>query len=103
MTREAKADEERSELTPTEGETSTGVNEQPPMIPRIQPANSKPEPSGETDILWGATAIGQAIGRSPRSTFHMLERGSLPARKVGRLWSASRSKLLAFVAGEAAQ
>ena len=52
------------------------------------------------DILWGPGAIGQVIGRSERATFHMLESGHLPARKVGRLWSASRRRLLAHLAGD---
>ncbi len=59
-----------------------------------------PTTSEAIDILWGAGAIGRAIGRSPRSTFHLLENGHLPAKKVGRLWSASRRRLLAHLAGE---
>jgi len=51
------------------------------------------------DIAWGAVEIGEVINRDPRATFHLLERGFLPARKVGKLWAASRRRLLAH-AGE---
>jgi hypothetical protein len=53
------------------------------------------------DLLWGAVEIGQAIGRSRRQTFHMLERGLLPARKVGGSWAASRRRLLEHLTGAA--
>ena len=48
-------------------------------------------------ILWGAVAIARTIGKTPRATFHMLERGVLPARKVGGQWTADRDALLAFL------
>ena len=51
-------------------------------------------------ILWGASAIAAAIGKSLNATFHLLEKGRLPARKVGRQWSADREVLRAFFAGE---
>jgi hypothetical protein len=39
------------------------------------------------DIVWGAEAIGQVIGRSARATFHMLENGRRhdvrPVRRAG--------------------
>jgi hypothetical protein len=53
-----------------------------------------------SDLLWGAEAIGAAIGRSPRAAFHMLEAGLLPAKRVGRRWVASREKLLRAVIGD---
>jgi hypothetical protein len=53
------------------------------------------------EILWGAQAIGEVIGRSTRATYHMLEQGLLPAKKVGpKLWCASRRKLLEALTGE---
>jgi hypothetical protein len=55
-----------------------------------------------SDLLWGAEAIGKAIGRSPRAIFHMLEAGLLPAKRVGRRWVASREKLLRAVIGDEA-
>ena len=45
------------------------------------------------DILWGADAIARYIGRSRRQTFHMLQTGLLPARKVGDQWIASKAEL----------
>lgn len=53
-----------------------------------------------SDILWGAERIAQVIGRPIRPTFFLLERGYLPAKKVGKLWCASRRRLLAHLAGE---
>jgi len=48
------------------------------------------------DLVWGAEEIAKLIGRSPRSVFHMLDTGELPAKKVGGRWVAERNKLLAF-------
>lgn len=48
------------------------------------------------DLVWGATEIAKVIGRSARSTFHMLEKGELPARKVGSRWVADRRNLIDF-------
>jgi len=48
------------------------------------------------DLIWGADAIARAIGRSARVTFYMLEKGELPAKKVGGRWVIERSKLIAF-------
>jgi hypothetical protein len=53
-----------------------------------------------SDIVWGAKAIGQVINRSERETYFLLEKNLLPAVRVGRKWSASRSRLLARCAGD---
>lgn len=53
-------------------------------------------------LVWGAEEIAKLIGRSTRSTFHMLDSGELPAKKVGGRWVAERSKLIAFFMGDAA-
>jgi len=49
----------------------------------------------ETDLgnLWGADAIGRTIGKTAKSTYHMLESGRLPARKIGGLWVVRRVDL----------
>ena len=47
------------------------------------------------DVLWGAEAIGAAIGANRRRAFHMLESGQLPAKRIGGRWCARRSELLA--------
>ncbi|KKB12385.1 hypothetical protein VE25_07485 [Devosia geojensis] len=54
------------------------------------------------DLIWGATAIAAALNRTRRQTFHMLENGELPAKKVGGRWVASRKKLEELFEGDAA-
>lgn len=51
------------------------------------------------DLVWGALAIAALIGTTPKAAFHMLERGQIPARKVGRRWCASRKALREFFEG----
>lgn len=58
----------------------------------------KPE-SEAMDLVWEANGIAQVIHRTPRQTFHMLESGELPARKVGGRWVASRRALEAYFCG----
>lgn len=53
----------------------------------------------EPDAVWGASAIGRVINRSAKQTFHLLESGSLPARKVGGSWVASRRRLRELIEG----
>ena len=38
----------------------------------------------EEQPAWGCRAISKIIGRTERQTFHLLEGGHLPARKVGK-------------------
>ena len=52
------------------------------------------------DLLWGVREIGKAIHRTNRQTYHLLERGLLPGRKVGASWVASRRKLFAALMGD---
>jgi hypothetical protein len=49
-----------------------------------------------SDAIWGAAAISQRINRTKAQTFHLLEAGRLPARKVGGKWMSSESALRAF-------
>lgn len=42
------------------------------------------------DLVWGARAISRLIGKTERATFHLLEKGDLPAKKVGNQWVVSR-------------
>ncbi|MEO5807903.1 DNA-binding protein [Devosia sp.] len=61
-----------------------------------------PEPEN-LDLLWGCKIIAQVIGCTERKTFHLLESGALPARRVGGTrWVASRKALEAFFAEVAA-
>jgi hypothetical protein len=47
-------------------------------------------------IVWGAAAIGKLINRTERQAYHLLESGTLRGvRKVGGIWSAKPSILLA--------
>lgn len=57
------------------------------------------ERSNSSPILWGAKAIATTIGKTERATFHLLERGELPCRKVGNQWVADRETLLDFRRG----
>ena len=56
-------------------------------------------PQSHSPIVWGAKAISSTIGLTPAATFHLLERGKLPARKVGGRWVADREALLAYLRG----
>jgi len=63
----------------------------------------QPEPAPETlDLVWGAANIARLIGKTPRATFHLLEGGKIPARKIGATWVASRRKLREHFEGAAA-
>jgi hypothetical protein len=44
--------------------------------------------------VWGANKIAEVINRSPRSTFHLLEKGYIDADKVGHQWVSTRRRLL---------
>ncbi len=48
------------------------------------------------DLIWGADKIAVVIGRTKRQTFHLLESGELPAKKIGGRWVIERGKLIAF-------
>lgn len=56
---------------------------------------------GSMDLIWGADKIAKAIGRTRRSTFHMLDGGQLPAKKVGGRWVAERGRLMSFFSEDA--
>jgi hypothetical protein len=69
-------------------------------MPHVSNTIASDKPSPADDLAWGAKAIGEEIGQPEHRTFYMLERGYLPAQKVGGLWVASRRKLRAACAGE---
>ena len=48
------------------------------------------------ELVWGAQNIGQVVNLNTRQTFHALETGAIPARKVGGKWVAERGKLREF-------
>ena len=53
-----------------------------------------PEDKKDDDfvVLWGATDIGEEIGKGRRATFYLLETGQLPAEKVGGRWASTRRR-----------
>lgn len=55
-----------------------------------------------TELIWGASAIARVIGRTDRQTFHMLQNGQLPAKKIGDRWVAERGQLISFFMSKAA-
>ena len=56
----------------------------------------------QSDFIWGAVAIGREANLKPRQVFHMLEKGLLPAKKVGNKWCSTRTALRRALTGEAA-
>lgn len=64
-----------------------------------QNENSAPQ---SLDLIWGAEEIAKVIGRTTRSTWDMLDKGALPAKKVNGRWVIERSKLFAFFMEDAA-
>lgn len=59
-----------------------------------------PATAGDLEILWGAAAIAREIDRSERQTYHMLEAGELPARKIANRWCCTRRALRRLFEGE---
>ena len=62
-----------------------------------------PDQNSSVDLdepIWGAEAIANEIKRNKRATFHMLEKGLLPAERVGGRWVSTRRRLRAFFSGE---
>lgn len=52
--------------------------------------------STDLDLVWGASAIANLIGRSRRQTYQMLDKGLIPARRIGGRWVAERGQLIRF-------
>jgi hypothetical protein len=51
------------------------------------------EPKIASDLLWGVEAIAKEIGMPVRKVYWQLERGTLPAGKIGNTWVGSRQTL----------
>lgn len=51
--------------------------------------------------VWGAKAIGNEMGLTERQTFHLLERGLLPAKKIGDKWLADANQLHSLITSAA--
>lgn len=54
-------------------------------------------------LVWGAKSIADELGVGHRKAFYLLEKGAIPARKVGDRWVAERGELRAFFTGSEAQ
>jgi hypothetical protein len=52
------------------------------------------------DLLWGAQAIADFIGKNYRQTVYLLSTKRLPAQKIGATWIAQRSKIRARLLDE---
>ena len=46
------------------------------------------------DMLWGAESIAEFLGINKRQALWKLENGLIPAGKNGRVWIASKRKLI---------
>ena len=49
------------------------------------------------DLLAGAAKIADFLDCSERRAFYMLEKGIVPGFKLGRIWHARRSTLIALI------
>ena len=47
------------------------------------------------DILWGAQAIADELGRDVRAVYFLCQRGLLDVSKVGDVWTTTRTRLRA--------
>ena len=54
------------------------------------------------DLLWGAQAIADYIGKNYRQTVYLLSTNKLPAQKIGAMWIGNRAKLRARLLGDTA-
>jgi hypothetical protein len=59
-----------------------------------------PDDDDCADLLWGAQAIADYIGKNYRQTVYLLSTKKLPAQKIGATWIGNRSKLRARLLGE---
>ena len=49
--------------------------------------------------VWGAENISKILGVSLRKGFYLLEKGLVPARKVGGSWQSTKGELENFLLG----
>jgi hypothetical protein len=52
------------------------------------------------DLLWGAQAIADYLGKNYRQTIYLLTTKRIPAQKIGATWVACRPKIRARLLGE---
>ncbi|MCC6890510.1 MAG: DNA-binding protein [Hyphomicrobiales bacterium] len=59
--------------------------------------NPDTDPVLASDILWGIPAIAKFIGRTPRQVSFLIQKGDLPAKKLGPRTICARKSELANV------
>lgn len=52
------------------------------------------------NLIWGAADIAAVLNVPTKTAFRLLQRGDVPARKVGSQWVAEQEKLREFFTGE---
>ena len=63
---------------------------------RLSPTADHERDRGENPLktVWGAEAIGRAIGRDRRQTFYLLEKGLIRSvKRIGKRWVADEDDL----------
>jgi hypothetical protein len=50
--------------------------------------------------IWGAARIAREVGLDRAQAYHLLSRGLLPARRVGRRWVTTRDRLRQALTGD---
>ena len=75
------------------GKTATRVRPVAEPAAVVEASVSKPAPPLASDILWGAQAIAREINREVQITYYMLQRGQIPATKIGETWTTTRTRL----------
>jgi hypothetical protein len=54
-----------------------------------------------SDVLWGIIAIARYLGRSPRQTAYLIEKGEIPVKRLGpRTIAARKSELDALISAQ---
>lgn len=65
------------------------------------PVANSVAPTTEDDLVWGGDAIAREIKKTRTQTYYLLEKGLLPARKVGIQWVATKGNLRRFFSSAA--
>jgi Helix-turn-helix domain len=54
----------------------------------------------DTTPVWGASEIARETGLDRGAAYHLLNKGLLPATKIGRKWVSTRDQLRRALIGE---
>jgi hypothetical protein len=79
---------------------SVAVDSSNTMTAPLNASDRNQQPPLADDLIVGAEAIAKELGLTPRQVFYFAAKGELPIRKLGRLLTASRSRLRRHFAGE---